>query len=341
MKIPNYKIDNFCSNFNDPTPAILIYGQDYGLKEERSNLIIKNYLNISNSVIDFNLKSIIANPEILEIELNSMSLLSSKKVVRIRDANDKLTSIIENSILENNNECLLVLLCDNLSPRSKLRLHFERHKNAIILPCYSDDNKSILSIIDEMFDKENIKIDSNAKKLLANYLGIDRLVTKTEIEKAILYSGKEKKLSLEDVSSFLSDQASINIDLLYDFILIGDLKKAYKTLIKLQNEGVPAIQILRSFIRQLQNLYLIKENSLGKNNIDFVIESFKPPIYFKRKANIKLHAKAWSLNMIKKALNLIESAEINSKSFKSNPNDITRHAILNLGMLLEQKKINF
>ena len=29
-------------------------------------------------------------------------------------------------------------------------------------------------------------------QLFANYLGIDRLITKAEIEKAILYAGKEK-----------------------------------------------------------------------------------------------------------------------------------------------------
>ena len=258
MKIPNYKIDSFCSKFNSGAPAILIYGQDYGLKDERARSIINNYLNNSNNIIDFDVKSVISNPEILNIELNTISLLSDKKIVRISDANDKLCSIIENNLLENNNECLLILLCDSLTPRSKLRNYFEKHKNAIILPCYSDDNKNVLNIIDEMFDKENIKIDDNAKKLLASYLGIDRLVTKTEIEKAILYAGVEKKLSIADISSFLSDQTSINIDMLYDFVLLGDLKKAYKILIKLQNEGVPAIQILRSFIRQLQNLYQIK-----------------------------------------------------------------------------------
>ena len=341
MKIQNFKIDSFCSNFNNDSQAILIYGEDYGLKNERANLIIKNYLKGSNNIIDLDIKSIITNPDILSAELNSISLLADKKVIRVTDATDKLSAVIENNLLFNPKECLLILISENLSPRSRLRLFFEKHKEAVILPCYSDNSKDILNIIDNMFHKENIKIDINAKNLLASYLGVDRLVTKTEIEKAILYSGTNKALSLEDISSFLSDQTSINIDKLYDLVLIGDIKKAYKTLIKLQNEGISAIQIIRAFTRQLQNLYQIKENLQLNKDISFVINNFKPPIYFKRKENIKLQAKEWSISMIQEALKSLENAEINCKSSKSNPAVITKHAILNIGMLKTSKQINF
>ena len=48
MKIKNYEIDKFCLNFNADHQAILIYGEDYGLKNERADTIIKNYLDDSN-----------------------------------------------------------------------------------------------------------------------------------------------------------------------------------------------------------------------------------------------------------------------------------------------------
>jgi len=341
MKIKNYEIDSFCSNFNTTAPAILIYGQEYGLKHERADLIVKNYLDNSNNIIELEMKSIIANPEIIQTELKSMSLLHNKKVIKINDADDKIYTAIEDNILLNNKECLLILISENLTPKSKLRNLFESHKNAVILPCYSDDNKNILNLIDNLFNKENVKIDINAKKLLSNYLGVDRLVTKGEIEKAILYSGAQKHLSIEDVSSFLSDQTSINIDELYDLILLGDIKKAYKILLKLQNEGMQPIQVFRSFTRQLQNLYSMKERYIENMNVNDVIDGFKPPIYFKRKENIKRHTKEWSITMINQALILIENAEINCKTLKSNPNNIAKQTILNLGLMKNNESISF
>ena len=341
MKIKNYEIDSFCSSFNMNSPAILIYGEDYGLKNERASIIIKNYLNNTNNIIDLDVKTIVAEPEILAAELNTISLLENKKVVRVRNANDKICSIIEESIFFDPKECLLILISDSLSPRSKLRLLFEKHKEAVALPCYNDNSKDILAIIDNMLRKEDIKIDINAKNLLASYLGVDRLVTKAELEKAILYSGANKELSLKDITSFLSDQASINIDKLYDLTLLGEIKKAYIILVKLQNEGVPAIQILRTFTRQLQTLYSIKENALLSQNINFIIDNFRPPIYFKRKENIKLQAIKWSISMIKEALKLLENAEINCKKAKSSPDTITKHVLLNISILARSQISSF
>ncbi len=339
MKIQNYKIDQFCKDQNPNTPAILLYGQDYGLISERSALIINNFFKKINheinsiNIIDLELNAIISNPECLDIEASSISLLNNKKIIRIKDATDSLSNIIEGYLLKPHKDCLIIILSENLSPRSKLRKFFETHKEATILPCYNDDKKNILNIIENMLEKESIGIDTESKELLANYLGIDRLITRSEIEKAILYAGKNKKLTLNDVSVFLSDQASMNIDALYDFSLAGDIKNAYRVLNRVQNEGISAIQIIRTFIRQIQGLYSIHHSLVLNSNINFVLDNFKPPIYFKRKASIKIHVERWSLKKINKALLLLENAEISCKLPKSNPNIVAKQAILSIGLI--------
>ena len=339
MKIQNYKIDQFCTNLMPEIPAILIYGQDYGLISERSNSIINSFFqntnnnNLPYNIIDFECNNIISKPEILKTEAQSISLLNNKKIIRIKDANDSLDNVMEEYLLTPPHSCLLLLLSENLSPRSKIRKFFELHKYAVIIPCYSDEKKNILTIIETMLKKEKIDIDSNGKQLLANYLGIDRLVTKMEIEKAIIYAGKDKILTHEDISSFLSDQTAISIDELYDLSLLGDIKNAYRVLNRIQNEGITAIQILRSFIRQLQYLYSIKNNISINKNINHVIDNFKPPIYFKRKNNFKSHAEKWSCTKIQKALKILESAEISCKQPKSNQDIIAKHTILSIGLI--------
>ena len=45
MKIQNFKIDQYCKDLKPITPAILLYGQDYGLISERSSLIINSFFN--------------------------------------------------------------------------------------------------------------------------------------------------------------------------------------------------------------------------------------------------------------------------------------------------------
>jgi len=339
MKIQNYKIDQYCKDLTPKAPAILLYGQDYGLMSERSSLIINSFFSNINggitslNIIDLAATSILSNPESLEMEASSISLLNNKKVIRIKDAADSSYKVLENYLFKPYQDCLVIALSENLSPRSKLRKLFEDHNEAVVLPCYSDEQKNILNLIESSLKTEGIKIDDESKRLLANYLGIDRLITKAEIEKAILYAVKLKKLQIDDISAFLSDQASINIDNLYDLSLGGDIENAYRVLYRIQKEGIPAIQIIRSFIRQMQNLSSILYSLSLNANINNVLDSFKPPIYFKRKAYIKEHAAKWSLTKINKALLLLESAEVSCKLPKSNPNIITKQAILSIGLI--------
>jgi DNA polymerase-3 subunit delta len=339
MKIQNFKIDKYCKDLAPIAPAILLYGQDYGLISERSSLIINSFLNNvdekqnSLNIIDLSNSSLLLYPESLKIEVSSISLLSRKKIVRIKDASDALLNIIDDYFVYSHPDCLIILLSDALSPRSKIRKFFEAHNDAVILPCYSDDKKGILSLINSSFKAEGVFVEEQGIQLFANYLGIDRLITKAEIEKAILYAGKEKKLNLNDITSFISDQASLGIDELYDYSLNGDLEEAYRVLNRIQKEGVPSIQIIRSFIRQMQSLYSIIHALSFSTNINSILDNFKPPIYFKRKENIKGHAQKWSLGKLNKALLLLESAEIFCKLPKSNPIIITKQAILSIGLI--------
>jgi len=339
MKIPNYKIDQYCMDLTPKAPAILLYGQDYGLISERSSLIINSFFSNINgginslNIIDFSAASIISNPEDLEIQASSISLLNTKKIIRIKDAADSSYKALEDYLLKPHQDCLVIALSENLSPRSQLRKLFEGHNEAIVLPCYSDEQKNILNLIESSLKAEGININEEGKRLFANYLGIDRLITKAEIEKAILYAGQLKKLGIDDISAFLSDQASINIDNLYDLSLIGDIENAYRVLFRIQKEGIPAIQIIRAFIRQMQSLYSILYSLSTNSNINNVLDNFKPPIYFKRKAYIKEHAEKWSLIKINKALSLLESAEVSCKLPKSNPDIITKQAILSIGLI--------
>ena len=339
MKIQNFKIDQYCKGLKPITPAILLYGQDYGLISERSSLIINSFFNNVNqkhnslNIVDLSNSNLLLYPESLEMEVTSISLLSRKKIVRVKDASDALLKIIDDYFVYSHPDCLVILLSDALSPRSKIRKFFEAHNDAVILPCYSDDKKGILNLINSSLNKEDVFIDEQGIQLFANYLGVDRLNTKSEIEKAILYAGKDKKLNVNDITSFISDQASLGIDELYDYSLNGDLEEAYRVLNRIQKEGVPSIQIIRSFIRQMQSLYSIIHALSLSTNIHTILDNFKPPIYFKRKENIKGHAQKWSLGKLNKALLLLETAEISCKLPKSNPIIITKQAILSIGLI--------
>ena len=338
MKINNFKIDDYCKNLNKAPFVILIYGVDYGLINERVNLLVHSFFKINNdqkskiNISDIEINYLLNNPEALEIEAKSLSLLSDKKLIKIRDANDKLVNIIEKYLLDAEASSLVILIAENLSPRSKLRKYIENHAIAAAIPCYMDDKNSILNLINLQFDKSNIKTSAKTKELFASYLGEDRQITLSEIEKAILLAGKDKTLTNKDILSYIQDSTATNIDELYDFTLSGNMEKSFKILFRVQSQGTNAIFIIRLFIRQLQILLSLKKLSNNKN-IDTAINNFKPPIFFKRKDNIRKQILSLSEKKISKILNLLNSAEIYCKSTKSSPNLIIKQTILAINIV--------
>ncbi len=338
MKINNYKIDDYCKNFSKNPFLALIYGVDYGLINERVKLLTHSFFKEKESqtsklnIFDIETNNLLNNPETMETEAKSLSLLNDKKLIRIRNANDKLIDIIKNYLLNPEDSSLIILTAENLSPRSKLRIFFEKHNTAVSIPCYMDDKNTILDLINNQFIKENIKINKDTKELFASYLGEDRQVTLSEIEKAILLSGKDKTLTNKDILSYIEDSSATNIDELYDCTLSGDAERSFAILFRIQSQGANAISIIRVFIRQLQNLLALKTLSKN-NNIDVAINNFKPPIFFKRKQNIKQQLLSLTENKISKILNLLNSSEIYCKSAKASPNLIIKQTILTISII--------
>ena len=121
-----------------------------------------------------------------------------------------------------------------------------------------DDKNTILDLINNQFIEENIKIDKDTKELFASYLGEDRQVTLSEIEKAILLSGKDKTLTNKDILSYVEDSSATNIDELYDCTLSGILEDLSQFYLEYKAKGIIIISIIRVFIRQLQNLLALK-----------------------------------------------------------------------------------
>lgn len=327
------------NSINSESIAILVYGTDYGLICEKLSDLTRAYFKNETSdqseynVLEISSQDITKEPRLLFDEANSMSLLSNKKIIKINNANDSIKLIMEKYLENPNYDSLFLLHADSLSPASTLRKLFENHKTAKILPCYSDDIKSIDSLVVNMFKKENISIETDARQALVERLGLDRLVTKTEIEKAILFCNPGGHLKYDQVISFVGDQTSINLEKLADSILLGDLTKSLSILSRLEKEDTHSIQIIKVLLKQLHNLHKIKISILSGISFEKVINNFRPTIYFKRKPHISKQIKFWSLNKITKALSVLYKAELECKRSARLQKTLVRQAIVGLCLL--------
>ena len=95
--------------------AILMYGENNGIKDDIKEELKKEKED-TETIILFN-DEIIKNNELLLNNANSASLFSSKKIIFIHEANDKIFKIVEDFLQYKNSDIKLFIFSNSLEKR--------------------------------------------------------------------------------------------------------------------------------------------------------------------------------------------------------------------------------
>ena len=149
-----------------------------------------------------------------------------------------------------------------------------------------------------------------------------------QLKKIINFSDGKRKIELSDILRLTNLSENYSAAELVDNCLCKNRKKTLNIL----NENIPSseenILILRTFLNKLKRLRKLRLNLNQNNNIDQIINSFKPPIFWKDKNIIKQQIKIWELNDIE---NFIVDLNNTESLIKKNPqvsNQIVNNMIL-------------
>ena len=96
---------------------------------------------------------------------------------------------------------------------------------------------------------------------------------------------------------------------LSDNYLAKNLKKVSNILNENNYSNEDCILIVRTFINRSKRLLKIRYELDKNENIDQVISSFKPPIFWKEKDIVKKQAQSWSTNEVKEIIYKINDLE--------------------------------
>ena len=150
---------------------------------------------------------------------------------------------------------------------------------------------------------------------LIERLGSDHLMSRTEIEKLVVYSGENENILLSDVEAIIGDSGAISIEeICYcagDGNIIGFREEPVP---RVRTEGINSITVLRSVMRHFLKLHLVASQFNDGGALDQSIKLLKPPMVFLFLNRFKKQIALWSINNLERALQLLQEAEIECKS---------------------------
>ena len=312
--------------FNKNTNFYLFYGQNAGLIDETiNNTIIPNS---SKNVNYYEENEVINNGDVFKEEILNRSLFEDSKLIMISRVTDKILPTIEEIIEKNINDVKILLRTVVLDKKSKLRNFFEKNSKTIIVPFYEDNNQTLSILAQNFFKEKKINISSENINLIINRSKGDRLNLKNELEKIFNFARDKKSISTEEIIKLTNLAENYDISELIDQCLSKNKKKTINILNENNLSSEDNILILKIFLFKLKRLKKLKETMIAEKNIEKVLSSYKPPIFWKDKDFIKKQLQNWSLDQINSLLKDINQLEILIKKNSQISNLITNNFIL-------------
>jgi len=311
----------------------LFYGENEGYKNE---VIKKKFETLyTNQIYKYDEKEILENKNEFFNSILTKSFFENKKLIIISRVSDKIKDIIEEIAFKEIIDVTIVLSTNVLEKKSKLRNFFEKGKNIICIPFYADTHQTLTNISINFFKENKISISQHTINLIVERSRGNRENLNNELEKINNYSKFGKKISTEDILKLTNLSENYNVSELTDNCLAKNIKKTSHILNENNYNSEDCVLIIRTLLIKAKRLLKLQEEVKNNKNIEQVVTSFKPPIFWKDKDIVKQQISNWSLEKIKKMI-----IDINETELLIKKNSINSLNILSDFILTQSKKLN-
>jgi DNA polymerase-3 subunit delta len=303
---------------------LLFYGKNEGLKNE----IIKKLISNRENILIYDEKEILDNQDIFYENTLSNSLFEKHKTIIIKRSTDKIFKIIEKLITKDVSDILIILNSDNLEKKSKLRSFFEKNKKLVCVPFYPDNDQVLSKLTFDFLRNKNITISSEIINLITNKCNGDREVLMNELHKIELFCKNGKRIDSKNLSKLINLNENHSISELIDNCLAQNKKKTINILNENNFSNDDCIMIIRSFVIKAKKLLVLSMAFETNKNMDLIISSAKPPIFWKEREIIKQQIYKWKPSNIKQLIYALSSTELQIKKNINNSINLITDFIL-------------
>ena len=342
MKLSGRRIEAFLDHPAPDIRAILLYGPDGGLARERAERLMRSVVADPADpfrVVDLNAAAIDRDPARLVDEAAAIAFGGGRRVIVVGGAGDGQTAVLRGFLKSAPGDALVVVTAAELGSRSSLRTLFERADNGATMGCYRDDRADLERLIESVLGAHHLAVEPEAMAYLAAQLGVDRQISRRELEKLATYMGAgmaagrrqaSRAVTLACAQACVGDVAATSLEDAAFAVAAGDIGALELTLARCYREGANAVSVLRALARHFQRLHLAAAALSRGGSAAAALSTLKPPVFYKHVSHFHDHLTKWPTSRIADALEVILATELACKSTGAPQALVSGHALLML-----------
>jgi DNA polymerase-3 subunit delta len=226
-------------------------------------------------------------------------------------------------------DTVIVIEGGDLQKSSPLRTLCERSQKALALPCYADEARNLGAVVDEALKANGFSIQREARTALIASLGGDRLATRGELNKLMLYAHGQREITLADVDAIMSDVSSLAMDAVIDAAFAGEGTGLETGSRRLAAEGVNASVLLGAALRHALMLLTARLSVEEGRPIPVVMETLRS-LHFRRKPLVERHLQRWTGDSLKAAISLLQTNLLQTRRMADLADTIAAKTLLDI-----------
>ena len=338
-----YEVDSWLAKPDPSMAIVLLYGPDRGLVAERAKTFAaKTGLPLDDpfSVVKLDGSEVDRDEGRLLDEARTVPMFSDRRLLWVRNASGQkaLADDIKALTTEPARDAIILIEAGDLKKGTGLRAIVEGADNAIALPCYADEARDLDAVIDDELRKAGMSMTLDARQALRRNLGGDRLASRGEIEKLVLYAHGQKEIGIDDVNAMSGDVSGASFDDAVDAMLdgkVGDFDIAFTR--HCLSGGHPFL-VLSSAMRQLQAIQAMRgQMESGGRNAASVVAGARPPVFFSRRKLVEKTLERWNVDALSRALGRLQTAVLQTRKRPDLSEALARQALL--GIAIESARL--
>lgn len=290
VAIRNPDADAFVAKPDPRRSIILVYGPDQGLVRERVDTLLRGAASDTNdpfSVVTVDGDVLAGDPGRLADEARTLGLFGGRRLVHVRAGARHFNDAVENLLADPPQDALIVIEAGDLKRGAPLRKIVEASPAGAALPCYQDNERDIARLIARTMSEAGVSIDAAARDALLALLGADRMATRSELDKLVLYAGTQKRIDYEDVRAVIADSSALVLDDVVDAAAAGEGEAALVAFAKAREAGIPASVVIGAAIRHAALLHRLSLRVERGEQPGRIVEDPALRIHFSRKDRVR------------------------------------------------------
>lgn len=311
VAIKAHQAESFLAKPDPRLACFLFFGPDAGLVSERGQVLAQRFAakeTPPGEILRFDDADLENDADLLGIELRTIPMFGGRKIVRATPGRRLNAKVFESLVGDGTLAGVLIVEAGNLRPDEALRMLFEKAPGAAAIPCYADEAKDLDTVISRELAASGLDIAPDARESLASRLGADRVLSRREIEKLVLYAGGKKRIEVEDIEAIIGDVSELALEKIPEAALSGDGARAARDFQRAMAAGESAQGVIAAVQRHVLRLHRLRAEIERGQSFDDAARRIRPPLHFKAKDVLSRQCRTWTMRRLGRALSAVSLA---------------------------------